>query len=155
MCLVMDRHESIVMARLVPILCGVKVVLIGGKHVGKYIMVVSRGTVLFFFQAEDGIRDLTVTGVQTCALPIWRYAGLSAHNPLTARVAIAVCNWVQPESESAVARLRLLRGLGAQQGLDGASLVHRLVALGDLVERQCEVEHLAGVDLAVAHEVDE
>src|SRR5256886_12492719 len=29
---------------------------------------------LFFFQAEDGIRDLTVTGVQTCALPI--FAGL-------------------------------------------------------------------------------
>src|SRR2546430_12334916 len=28
-------------------------------------------TVFFFFQAEDGIRDLTVTGVQTCALPIW------------------------------------------------------------------------------------
>src|SRR5256886_4602766 len=26
--------------------------------------------VLFFFQAEDGIRYLTVTGVQTCALPI-------------------------------------------------------------------------------------
>src|SRR2546430_3533564 len=26
---------------------------------------------VFFFQAEDGIRDLTVTGVQTCALPIW------------------------------------------------------------------------------------
>src|SRR2546430_5831987 len=26
--------------------------------------------VCFFFQAEDGIRDLTVTGVQTCALPI-------------------------------------------------------------------------------------
>src|SRR5256886_17046428 len=28
--------------------------------------------VFFFFQAEDGIRDLTVTGVQTCALPISR-----------------------------------------------------------------------------------
>src|SRR5690606_40541365 len=26
----------------------------------------------FFFQAEDGIRDFHVTGVQTCALPIWR-----------------------------------------------------------------------------------
>src|SRR3990167_10841828 len=26
---------------------------------------------LSFFQTEDGIRDLTVTGVQTCALPIW------------------------------------------------------------------------------------
>src|SRR3712207_6988358 len=29
----------------------------------------------FFFQAEDGIRDIGVTGVQTCALPI------SAHRP--------------------------------------------------------------------------
>src|SRR2546430_9654601 len=28
------------------------------------------GIFFFFFQAEDGIRDLTVTGVQTCALPI-------------------------------------------------------------------------------------
>src|SRR5206468_5546767 len=28
----------------------------------------------FFFQAEDGIRDLIVTGVQTCALPIWEGA---------------------------------------------------------------------------------
>src|SRR2546430_11485853 len=27
----------------------------------------------FFFQAEDGIRDLTVTGVQTCALPILEF----------------------------------------------------------------------------------
>src|SRR3982751_2962807 len=27
----------------------------------------------FFFQAEDGIRDLIVTGVQTCALPIWQH----------------------------------------------------------------------------------
>src|SRR5437773_7603082 len=26
---------------------------------------------VFFFQAEDGIRDRDVTGVQTCALPIW------------------------------------------------------------------------------------
>src|SRR5437879_12872248 len=26
---------------------------------------------LFFFQAEDGIRDTSVTGVQTCALPIF------------------------------------------------------------------------------------
>src|SRR5256886_3994558 len=33
----------------------------------------------FFFQAEDGIRDLTVTGVQTCALPI---CGLVDAEPL-------------------------------------------------------------------------
>src|SRR5262249_58665937 len=30
--------------------------------------------VVFFFQAEDGIRDWSVTGVQTCALPILRVA---------------------------------------------------------------------------------
>src|SRR5207245_4377741 len=29
-----------------------------------------RTWMFFFFQAEDGIRDATVTGVQTCALPI-------------------------------------------------------------------------------------
>ena len=35
---------------------------VGGGGVG--------GGVVFFFQAEDGIRDRLVTGVQTCALPI-------------------------------------------------------------------------------------
>src|SRR5688572_32050270 len=36
----------------------------------------------FFFQAEDGIRDLTVTGVQTCALPIFGdAAGGVVHQP--------------------------------------------------------------------------
>src|SRR5688572_33207178 len=34
---------------------------------------------IFFFQAEDGIRGLTVTGVQTCALPIWRPDGAMSH----------------------------------------------------------------------------
>src|SRR5215471_7347634 len=33
----------------------------------------------FFFQAEDGIRDLYVTGVQTCALPISRAGSRPAH----------------------------------------------------------------------------
>src|SRR2546425_13347068 len=32
----------------------------------------------FFFQAEDGIRDKLVTGVQTCALPIWWHPPLDA-----------------------------------------------------------------------------
>src|SRR2546421_5821484 len=37
----------------------------------------------FFFQAEDGIRDLIVTGVQTCALPISNNGNgrSSAHSP--------------------------------------------------------------------------
>src|SRR5882757_10566477 len=33
--------------------------------------------IFFFFQAEDGIRDIGVTGVQTCALPIWPCAGIA------------------------------------------------------------------------------
>src|SRR5690554_7676601 len=38
--------------------------------------------IIFFFQAEDGIRDADVTGVQTCALPIyslWRKGGTATH----------------------------------------------------------------------------
>src|SRR5206468_6935315 len=34
----------------------------------------------FFFQAEDGIRDLIVTGVQTCALPIFDKLGMRGSN---------------------------------------------------------------------------
>src|SRR5207245_4551889 len=34
--------------------------------------ITTKTTSVFFFQAEDGIRDATVTGVQTCALPIYR-----------------------------------------------------------------------------------
>src|SRR2546430_7757836 len=37
--------------------------------------------VALFFQAEDGIRDLTVTGVQTCALPIYRREAPVARRP--------------------------------------------------------------------------
>src|SRR5260370_5916606 len=36
---------------------------------------VIRTVLFFFFQAEDGIRDSSVTGVQTCALPILRVDG--------------------------------------------------------------------------------
>src|SRR6266498_4946502 len=37
--------------------------------------------VLFFFQAEDGIRDADVTGVQTCALPICGHENVYAGRP--------------------------------------------------------------------------
>src|SRR3712207_2999643 len=40
---------------------------------------------LFFFQAEDGIRDIGVTGVQTCALPICIHLrGFAQIDPLVA-----------------------------------------------------------------------
>src|SRR2546428_2020929 len=50
-----------------------------------------RSWIVFFFQAEDGIRDLIVTGVQTCALPIslppdtWE-AGISRSSAIWAAV---------------------------------------------------------------------
>src|SRR5437879_13257308 len=39
---------------------------------------------LFFFQAEDGIRDTSVTGVQTCALPISHGGGTRRRAPAAA-----------------------------------------------------------------------
>src|SRR5690606_41029926 len=53
------------------------------------LLVLLRGvSVFFFFQAEDGIRDFHVTGVQTCALPIspiCRSSPLATRLPLTTR----------------------------------------------------------------------
>src|SRR5947209_16793650 len=47
-----------------------------------------------FFQAEDGIRDIGVTGVQTCALPILRSDLHPAHvddvSPATAEIEVAI-----------------------------------------------------------------
>src|SRR5258708_96666 len=52
----LPRLSSVAFVALSEITCG----LAASKH----------GFVFFFFQAEDGIRDDLVTGVQTCALPI-------------------------------------------------------------------------------------
>jgi hypothetical protein len=40
-------------------------------------------------------------------------------------------------------------GSGPKQRIDGAAFVHGLVGVGDLLEWQIEVEHLAGLDLPV------
>src|SRR5215203_4444043 len=50
---------------------------------------------------------------------------------------------------------RALSRLGAQQHLDCTTVIHRLIALGHLVERQLQVEHLARVDLPVPDQLDE
>src|SRR2546429_6601386 len=50
-----------------------------------------KGVRIFFFQAEDGIRDVAVTGVQTCALPISPGRSGILHGRLDLRpVALAV-----------------------------------------------------------------
>src|SRR5258707_5377929 len=77
------------------------------------------GCCLFFFQAEDGIRDIGVTGVQTCALPIW----LRPHERL-ARDAARVVEAVDDEAvlvawqvhHADAAGGRLLRDRGGQFG---------------------------------------
>src|SRR3712207_8755042 len=70
----------------------------------------------FFFQAEDGIRDIDVTGVQTCALPISGWSVLVA-SILAFAVSIATFAVGVQQENSAVARslvgLSLLLGIAA------------------------------------------
>src|SRR6266498_668738 len=56
-----------------------------GKHSMGFVVVGFDGgdLVFFFFQAEDGIRDADVTGVQTCALPIYNLWDLSPMSPMS------------------------------------------------------------------------
>src|SRR2546430_11245632 len=63
-------------------------------------------TLFFVFQAEDGIRDLTVTGVQTCALPICLLVQLAA-----ARGARVIATASAKKAER-------IRGYGASEVLD-------------------------------------
>src|SRR2546430_8672047 len=63
-----DVPARVIWGTRVPLEVGLIAVVIGfivGVPLGRRL-----GYLCFFFQAEDGIRDLTVTGVQTCALPI-------------------------------------------------------------------------------------
>src|SRR5262249_60083400 len=65
--------------------------------------------VVFFFQAEDGIRDWSVTGVQTCALPIW-LAGPFGNAPLVRPIPQKYSNLGQSFDPEAVAPGRCLAG---------------------------------------------
>src|SRR2546421_891022 len=72
----------------------------------------------FFFQAEDGIRDLIVTGVQTCALPIsnhmralsrggWRALGVLEMVGAVLLVVPAAAHWMPVLTPLAAAALAL------------------------------------------------
>src|SRR5256885_12739922 len=54
---------------------------------------------VFFFQAEDGIRDYKVTGVQTCALPISEVRGI--------QVQIAVARQLDPVTRTQETGIRI------------------------------------------------
>src|SRR5260221_4064471 len=57
----------------------------------------------FFFQAEDGIRDHCVTGVQTCALPIYLHPALIAQaeiaDKIVPRAVAGTCRTLDQEHE--------------------------------------------------------
>src|SRR5687768_18395871 len=77
----------------------------------------------FFFQAEDGIRDVAVTGVQTCALPISREKkSPSAPNPGGSGGACAV---VASASSAAAARVSAIRRRSGSIDLTATSIVSR------------------------------
>src|SRR5207249_8686308 len=63
----------------------------------------------FFFQAEDGIRDRNVTGVQTCALPISRGVREGPERHLDRTVATQVASPVESEPTSTPASFRIRR----------------------------------------------
>src|SRR3989475_4181325 len=88
---------------------------------------VSAGVFFFFFQAEDGIRDLTVTGVQTCALPISPAAPAAQAQ---ARAPAAPRDWAALSRAFWLAVLPPLCGLGLLVG------VWSLVAAGSRSEER-------------------
>src|SRR5207237_7118665 len=63
---------------------------------------------VFFFQAEDGIRDSSVTGVQTCALPIWVASTMTWSSLRLERVARSACRAWIPRS-----RMRAITSRGS------------------------------------------
>src|SRR5690349_22765695 len=64
----------------------------------------------FFFQAEDGIRDLYVTGVQTCALPIWRGRAQSTDRLATNLPALDLEDMSEPSADLLFERARAVEG---------------------------------------------
>src|SRR5207249_10991004 len=76
----------------------------------------------FFFQAEDGIRDRNVTGVQTCALPRSRWA-CSARPPRRSihSLVLVSCTWT-PRATPGGRSCRALRSEERRVGKEGSHL---------------------------------
>src|SRR5207248_7688340 len=97
-----------------------------------------------FFQAEDGIRDRTVTGVQTCALPIDEVAGvLHAHVDLELLVAEVQLDGAAPDPALPVDLLHGERGAFAHELAISAQRPGKDALAADL-DRLLELEVRAG-----------
>src|SRR5205823_11862992 len=76
----------------------------------------------FFIQAEDGIRDKLVTGVQTCALPIWIYSAAERR---------ALAPWIDPGK----ARTQERRDQGTRRGFAPSARFRECKERSDAVKR--------------------
>src|SRR5438067_4122575 len=67
----------------------------------------------FFFQAEDGIRDRNLTGVQTCALPIWTlFSSKRKWRPFRSSIPLELatcCRYPARPSRSKLSKRRVTR----------------------------------------------
>src|SRR2546428_5608694 len=118
---------------------------------------------LFFFQAEDGIRDLIVTGVQTCALPILGYTENGLPKALAAlghEVHVVTSNWnVYGDCSDYDATYRAFLGPADQGtgtfGSDGYT-VHRLPSriVGGYVLIRRLAAKLRELDPAIVHSLE-
>ena len=91
---------------------------------------------VFVFQAEDGVRDYDVTGVQTCALPIFLARG-SVVNSRSQRVEVLV------EERFEGTSLKEVMG-GLRWGAGNLDLARTTVIIGEVCEA---LEHMTGHDL--------
>src|SRR5437667_141745 len=106
------------------------------------------------------------TSATTTLAPSWANASAAAR-PMPLAAPVTNATFPVKSALPCVSIRLLLRGLfrnlwvvkwvasWTQQRLDRATLIHRAVTLRDLLERQRQVEDLAGIDLALPHEVDQ
>src|SRR5256885_17001545 len=85
---------------------------------------------IFFFQAEDGIRDYKVTGVQTCALPIW-----SIRRPQQG-ADFEFHDWAHDTGDKQVLDIEFERGHGMDEGIRLLKLLANHPATTHHISRQ-------------------
>src|SRR2546427_2105007 len=114
--------------------------------------------IFFFFQAEDGIRDLTVTGVQTCALPIFLSQIIDPHlYPEISAIRQQVLSWrfyhhFRTDLDSPVRQpqIGVYTPVLSHDGSDLAAALQTILEIGDgAALRQTVAEAFGGASLLI------
>src|SRR5260221_4683853 len=90
----------------------------------------SAGLRFFFFQAEDGIRDHCVTGVQTCALPICEVRNLAQRSAQAARE-------IKQLIATSATRVKQGTELADQAGATMAEVLHSIQRVTEIGRASC------------------